>query len=163
MSERRSTILLADNHPMILTGLRKLLEPEFEAVEMSADGPELLAAAERLRPDLVITDIAMSGFNGIEAARRLQASFPRMKVLILSMYVELSYVKSAFDAGARGYVPKTSPPEEIEFAVREVLAGRFYVSPVVARAAITRATRHLTNPPPGGRLYRTVQPQRMLA
>jgi DNA-binding NarL/FixJ family response regulator len=162
MSEQRPRILLADNHPVILAGLRQLLEPKFEAVEMEADGPALLAAAERLRPDLVITDIAMSGFDGVEAIRRLQASFPQMKVLILSIHIQPSYVNAAFDAGACGYVPKTSPLEEVEFAVQEVLAGHFYVSPVVARAAI-HPRYALSHGPATGDRHRAVQPRWMLA
>ena len=104
----------------------------------------------------------MLGFDGIEVTRRLQASLPRTKVLILSIRVELSCVKAAFDAGACGYVPKTSPPEEVEFAVQEVLAGRFYVSPVVARAAIHPRYALSHGLATGGR-HRTVQPRRMLA
>lgn len=139
MSGQRPRILLADDHPMMLAGLRKLLEQEHEVVDAVTDGPALVAAAERWHPDLVITDVEMPGFNGIEATRRLQAVLPGLKVLILSIHAEPSYVRAAFDAGACGYLPKTSVPEEIERAVREVLANRFYVSPVVARAAVTGA------------------------
>ena len=136
MSERPPRILLADDHPMMLAGLRKLLEPEHEVVGAAIDGRELLAAAERLHPDLVITDVGMPGLDGIEATRRLQASVPGVKVLILSIHAEPSCVRAAFGAGAWGYLTKTSAPDEIEHAVREVLADRFYVSPAVARAAV---------------------------
>ena len=136
MSGRRPRVLFADDHPMILTGLRRLLEPELEMVGAVTDGLALLAAAERLHPDLVITDVAMPGLDGIAATRRLRASDPGLKVLILSIHAEPSYVRAAFDAGAWGYVTKTSDPEEIERAVQEVLADRFYVSPAVAGAAL---------------------------
>jgi DNA-binding NarL/FixJ family response regulator len=141
MSERRPRILLADDHPMMLVGLRHLLEPELEVVGAATDGWTLLAAAERLQPDLVIADIAMPGLDGIEATRRLQAAVPGARVLILTIHAEPSCVQAAFAAGAWGYLTKTSAPEEIERAVREVLADRFYVSPAVARAAIVRAAR----------------------
>lgn len=141
MPERQARILLADDHPMMLSGLCKLLEPELDIVGTVTDGQALLAAAERLLPDLVITDIEMPGLNGIEATRRLQASDPGVKVLILSIHAESSCVRAAFAAGARGYLTKTSAPEEIERAVHEVLADRYYVSPAVARAAVRKAAR----------------------
>jgi len=148
MSERRPRLLLADDHPMMLAGLRKLLEPELEVVGTATDGRALLAAAERLRPDLVITDVSMPGIDGIEATRRLQTAVPGVRVLVLSIHAEPSCVRAAFAAGACGYLTKTSAPEEIEGAVREVLADRFYVSPAVARAAIVTEPRDLASPPP---------------
>lgn len=120
----------------MLAGLRNLLETELEVVGAVADGWVLVEVAERLQPDLVITDVSMPGTNGIEATRLLQASAPEVRVLILSIHAEPSCVRAAFDAGAWGYLTKSSAPEEIEHAVREVLADRFYVSPAVARAAV---------------------------
>jgi len=133
---QRRRVLLADDHPVTLLGLRMLLEPELKVVGTVTGGQALLDAAERLRPDLVITDIAMSGFDGIEGTRWLQDSLPDVRVLILSLHTRPSWVRAAFEAGARGYLPKSSAPEEIELAVREVLADRFYISPAVARAAV---------------------------
>jgi DNA-binding NarL/FixJ family response regulator len=150
MSERRSRILLADDRPMMLAGLRKLLEPEIQVVGMATDGQTLLAAAESLRPDLVITDVEMPGLDGIEATRRLHTALPSVRVLILSIHAEPSWVRAAFDAGAWGYLTKTSAAEEIAHAVREVLADRFYVSPAVARAAIAGAARRVERPPQAG-------------
>ncbi len=135
-SERRPTVLLADDHPMMLEGLKKLLEPEFHVVAAVTDGRALLEIAARRRPDLVITDISMPEVNGIEATRRLQAAVPGTRVLILSFHAEPSWVRAAFDAGAWGYLTKSSAPEEIGVAIREVLQGRFYVSPRVARAVV---------------------------
>jgi len=147
MFERRPRAVLADDHPMMLTGLRKLLERELEVMETVTDGEALLAAAERRRPDLVITDVEMPGLDGIEATRRLQAILPEVKVLILSIHADPSCVRAAFEAGAWGYLSKTSAPEEIERAVREVLADRFYVSPSVARAAVARPCSFASLPP----------------
>jgi DNA-binding NarL/FixJ family response regulator len=137
MSESRPKVLLADDHPMMLQGLRKLLEPDCEVVGEVADGRALVEAAERLRPDLVIADISMPEVDGIEATRRLRAVSPGTCVLILSIYKEPSWVRAAFEAGARAYLTKSAAPEEIETAVREVLKGRFYISPVVTEAVIT--------------------------
>ena len=150
-SGRRPTVLLADDHPMMLAGLRKLLEPELEVVGTATDGLTLLAAAKRLRPDLVITDVSMPGLDGIEATRRLRTAVPGARVLILSIHAEPSCVRAAFEAGVCGYLTKTSAAEEVERAVREVLAGRFYVSPAVARAAvIPMACALLSLPPAAG-------------
>lgn len=150
MLERRSRVLLADHHPVTLAGLCKLLEPSCEVIGQVTDGLTLLAAAERLQPDLVIAGAGMPDLDGIEAIRRLSTGLPDMKILILSLHAEPSCVRAAFDAGARGYLPKTAVPEEIEHAVHEVLAGRFYISPVVARAVITRAARRPVASPPKG-------------
>ncbi|HEX4961527.1 MAG TPA: response regulator transcription factor [Thermoanaerobaculia bacterium] len=135
-AESRPRVLLADDHPLMLMGLKKLLEPACEVVGTVMDGRALLAAAERERPNLVITDISMPGIDGIAATRRLRELVPGLRVLILSFHSESSWVRSAFDAGACGYLVKSSAPEEIELAVREVLQDRFYVSPHVARAAL---------------------------
>jgi len=132
----RPRVLLADDHPMMLEGLRKLLEPEYEVIGMVADCHALLEAAKRLRPDLVVADISMPGLDGIEATRRLQVALPGVRILILSVHNEPSWVRAAFDAGACGYLTKTSAPEEIETAVREVLNGQYYVSPAVTRAVM---------------------------
>jgi DNA-binding NarL/FixJ family response regulator len=134
-------VLLADDHPMMLEGLRKLLEPDYDVVGVVTDGPALLKAAALLRPDLVIADISMPGMDGIEVTRRLLKVAPEARVLILSMHTEPSWVRSAFEAGAHAYLPKSAAPEEIELAVREVLKGRFYVSPEVTRAAVIFAVK----------------------
>jgi DNA-binding NarL/FixJ family response regulator len=141
MAETRPRLILADDHPMMLAGLRKLLAPGCEVVAEAADGRALLAAAERLRPDLVIADISMPGVDGLEATRRLQTSVPGARVLILSVHAEPSWVRAAFEAGACGYLTKAAVPEEIELAVRAVLDDRFYISPAVTRAMVSRGTR----------------------
>ena len=142
MSGSRPKVLLADDHPMMLQGLRKILEPDCEVVGEAVDGPALVEAARRLRPDLVITDISMPEVDGIEATRRLRTAAPETKVLILSIHTEPSWVRSAFDAGAHAYLPKTSASEEIETAVREVLKGRFYISPLVTQAMVAATREH---------------------
>jgi DNA-binding NarL/FixJ family response regulator len=138
---RRPRVLLADDHPMMLEGLRKLLEPSCEVVGGVTDGRALLAAVERLRPDLVVADISMPDLDGLEATRRLRAAHPGVRVLILSIYTEHSWVNAAFEAGASGYLTKTSAPEEIERAIRDVLEDRFFVSSAVTRGVVTAAVK----------------------
>jgi len=136
VTQRRARVLLADDHPLMLEGLIKLLEPELEVVGGVRDGGSLVAAAERLRPDLVITDIAMPEIDGIAATRRLRAIVPETRILILSIHTESPWIQEAFDAGAHGFLAKSCASEEIEIAVREVLKGRLYVSPEVASSLI---------------------------
>lgn len=143
MSGTRSKVLLADDHPMVLDGLRKLLEPDFEVVAAVMDGRELLKAAQKLRPDLVITDISMPLVDGLEATRRLRTAVPGARVLILSIHADPSWVREAFEAGACGYLTKISAPEEIGTAVREVLKGNFYVSPAVTRGVVDDAAKKI--------------------
>jgi DNA-binding NarL/FixJ family response regulator len=118
----------------MLEGLRDLLDPEFEIVGTAADGRALLELAEARRPDLVLADISMPGINGIEATRRLRHLLPQTRVLILSIHTDPEWVRAGFDAGAYGYLTKDSVPREIETAIREVLKGRFYLSPAVTQA-----------------------------
>jgi DNA-binding NarL/FixJ family response regulator len=141
LKKQRPRLVLADDHPMMLEGLRKLLEPGCEVIAQAADGHALLAAAERLRPDLVIADISMPGIDGIEVTRRLKAILPRTQVLILSVHTEPSWVRKAFEAGASGYLSKVSAPEEVELAVRALLQNRFYVSPLITRAVVSSLRR----------------------
>lgn len=120
----------------MLEGLRDLLNPGFEIVGMAKDGRALMELAEIQRPDLVLADISMPEINGIEATRRLRNLLPGTRVLILSIHTDPEWVRAAFDAGAYGYLTKDSAPKEIETAIREVLKGRFYLSPAVTRAFI---------------------------
>ena len=138
MGRRCPSILLADDHPMILEGLTKLLSTDFEIVGAVTDGQALLEAAKIHRPQLVIVDISMPGIDGLEAARRLRDSVPEARVLVLSFHTEPFWVRAAFEAGAHGYLPKTAVSTEIETAVREVLQGNCYVSPTVAHAVLDR-------------------------
>lgn len=123
---------------MMLEGLGKLLAPHFEVVGIATDGRALLEVAARLQPDLVIADISMPEIDGIEATRRLRATAPGIRVLILSIHGEPSWVRAAFAAGAWAYLTKSSVPDEIELAIREVLDGNPYISPKVALAAIVQ-------------------------
>jgi DNA-binding NarL/FixJ family response regulator len=128
----RPRILIADDHRIVVEGLKRLLDPEFDVLGAVADGRELLAAAEKLRPDVIVADISMPNLNGIEAARQIKKVHEKMKVVFLTMHPDVAYAASAFEAGASGYVLKHSAPDELVTAIREALQGRTYVTPLVA-------------------------------
>lgn len=126
---RRARVLLADNHELILEGLRKMLEPHHEIVGAVSDGRSLVDAALRLKPDLVILDVTLSRLSGIEAARQIRKILPRAKLLFLTHHANPAYLREALNAGAAGYVLKSSTRKEIQGAVSAALAGLTYISP----------------------------------
>jgi DNA-binding NarL/FixJ family response regulator len=128
----RIRVLLADDHKIVLEGLRSLLEPDFDLVGTVEDGRALVAEAEKLRPDVVVADISMPLLNGIEAVHQIKKTDPHMKVVFLTMHPDVTYATRAFEAGASGYVLKHSAPSELITAIREAVKGRTYVTPMIA-------------------------------
>ena len=128
----KPTVLLADDHRIMLEGLRTLLEPEFDLVGTVSDGRALLKAARVLDPDVVVLDISMPSLNGMEAARKLREFGLRARIVFLTMHPDTAYATRALDAGASGYVLKHSAPSELVTAIREALRGRTYVTPLIA-------------------------------
>jgi DNA-binding NarL/FixJ family response regulator len=141
----RIRLLLVDDHQLVRDGLRARLGDiaEFEIVGEAASGQEALAAAESLRPDLALVDVGLPDMNGIELASALGPRCPALRVLILSMYDSVGYVRSAMQAGARGYVLKDAPSAEIIAAIRAVAAGGVYFSSALT-AALTTASADAT-------------------
>jgi DNA-binding NarL/FixJ family response regulator len=133
---KRPRILLGDDHAIVLDGLRRILEPHCDIVGSAEDGRALVAAAEKLRPELVVADISMPLLNGIEAARQIRKAHPQTKVIFLTMHPDATYATEAFRAGASGYVLKNSAASELVTAIQEVLKGRTYLTPRVAKEAI---------------------------
>ncbi|MDP3089618.1 MAG: response regulator transcription factor [Nitrospira sp.] len=124
----RPRILLADDHPDLLMALRDLVGELGEVVGAVTDGQSLVQAAQRLKPDIIFTDISMPRMNGLEATRALQACLPQSRVIILTSHQEPAFVTVAFAAGARGYVlKKTALHAELAQALLHVLAGDRYV------------------------------------
>jgi DNA-binding NarL/FixJ family response regulator len=129
---KKPRLLLADDHRIVLEGLRGILEPEFDIVGAVEDGRTLVAEADRLKPDVVVADISMPGLNGIDAAGQIRKIDARIKIVFLTMHADVSYASGAFEAGASGFVLKHSAPQELITAIREAMHGRTYVTPLIA-------------------------------
>ena len=129
----RARVLLADDHPQVAEELRRLLEPEFEVVAVVADGHALLRQAEIVQPDVVVTDIAMPGGDGITVARELLARDPGTRVVLVTVHDDPELVERGYAAGALAYVLKVTAAHNLAPAVRAVLRGERYAS--------TRASR----------------------
>jgi DNA-binding NarL/FixJ family response regulator len=130
---QKPTLLLADDHTIVIEGLRKLLQSEFELVGAVGDGWALLEAAKKLSPDVIVADVSMPSLNGIDAVRRLKSASSTSKVVFLSMHMDVEIASEALRAGASAYVLKHSATEALSHAIWEALAGRTYVSPRIAR------------------------------
>jgi two-component system response regulator NreC len=133
-----TTIILADDHPIVRQGLKRLLEenPGFHIVGEAGDGLEAVQLVERLRPQVLITDVMMPGLTGLEVTRQVHERVPKTQVLVLSMYSNEAYVLEALKNGAAGFVLKDCAAEELVRAVREVADGRRYLSASLSERAI---------------------------
>lgn len=125
-------ILIADDHKMFAQGLEGLLEDEFVLAGTVADGQALVDEAQRLMPDVILVDISMPILNGLEAVRRLRQKGNSAKIIFLTMHTDDRLLAEAFRCGGAGYVLKQSAGEDLIFAIREVLAGHKYVTPLIA-------------------------------
>ena len=126
----RPRVLLADDHTLVLEGLRRILEDKCDLVGTVEDGRTLVEAAERLRPDVILLDISMPLLNGLEAARIVRTRVPEAKIIFLTMHADPTYAREAFRAGASGYLLKRSATSELAKAISVVLRGRPYVTPL---------------------------------
>ena len=124
-------VLLADRHHGMIEGIRSLLEAVFEAVIMVADPDSLLEGAHRMQPTLAVMELSLARQDGLQLLRRLRARCPNLKIIVLSMHDEPSVARSVLEAGARGYVLKSSLATDLLSAVEVVLAGGTYTSPAI--------------------------------
>ena len=130
-------VLLADDHPMFMQGLKGILERErLEVVGEAADGRTAVRLAEKYHPDVAVLDLAMPLLNGIDAAREIKVVSPNTGALLLTSYSEEQYVIDALRAGVSGYLLKTRAAEDLVQAIREVSRGTLYLSPGVSREVL---------------------------
>ena len=127
----RPTILLADDHHIVIEGLRHILEKDFDVIGVASDGQALVRAAANLKPDVIVADVSMPLLNGIEAARQIRKENPQARIVFLTMHPDPVYATEALDAGALGYVLKSAAGELLVTAIRQALEGRVYVTPAI--------------------------------
>jgi DNA-binding NarL/FixJ family response regulator len=148
----RTRVLICDDHALVRSGLRRLLElePDLMVVDEAADGEDAIERAGRLRPDVLLLDIVLPGRSGIEILPELLLISPQTRVLVLSMQDDPAYVRQAFAAGASGYLLKEAADGELVQAIHEVAAGRRYVHPLLGArlAAAEAASDELTQSDP---------------
>lgn len=134
----KARLILADDHSVLRSGLRMLLESQgdFEVVGEAPDGEAAVAMVRSLKPDLVIMDISMPGMDGMEATRQVKAVAPAVKVLVLTMHDDAGYLREVLAAGASGYVLKKAIDSELVSAIRAVLRGEMFVYPTMTRALV---------------------------
>lgn len=138
-------ILLADDHSVMRTGLRLVLErqADFQVVGEASDGREAIALAQQHRPEVVVMDVTMPNLNGIEAARQISTAQPETNIVMLSMHSDEAYVLRALKAGARGYLLKESAESDLIAAIRAVHSGKAFFSPAVSRMLVEDYIRQL--------------------
>lgn len=129
---KRPRVLLADDHRMVAEGLKSLLSDDFELVGDVQDGHALVAAAKKLRPDVIVADITMPQLNGIDALHQLKKHDPDVKVVFLTMHQDRAYARRALEAGAAGFVVKHAAPDELVMAINAALKGKTFITPALA-------------------------------
>ncbi len=137
--ESRSTarLLIADDHKLLAEACKGILEPEFDVVGIVTDGRSLLKAAASLRPDVIVLDISMPHLNGLDAGEQIKHKMPSVKLVFLTMTMTAEVAAEAFRRGASAYVLKHSAAEELLTAIRKVVHGESYLSPLIARETVT--------------------------
>jgi DNA-binding NarL/FixJ family response regulator len=131
---QKPTVLIADDHTMIVDAFRKLLEPYYDIVATVADGRALLEKAPELKPDVIIVDIGMPCLNGLAAGQRLRQTLPRSRIIFVTMNEDGDLASEALRSGASGYLLKSSAGSELLKALHETLRGRKYVTPLIKQA-----------------------------
>ena len=132
----RPRVLLADDHTLLLGAFEKLLSEECDIVGQVTDGRALVAAAEKLKPDLIVLDISMPLLNGLEAGRQIKQRLKDVRLVFLTMNEDADLAAEAFRSGASGYLLKRSAASELLTAIREVVQGRSYITPLVAEGLV---------------------------
>jgi len=143
MSEKKITVLLADDHALVRRGFRRILEDDdaIAVVGEAANGDEAIALAKSLKPSVVVMDVAMPGTNGLAATKKILADDPSVAVLMLSMHSEETLVRQSLDTGARGYILKNALDLDLAGAVKKVAAGETVVDPTVNKPPSLKGER----------------------
>lgn len=148
----KAKVLLADDHALVADGLVNLMKDDFDLVGVVHDGRALVDAADRLRPDVIVTDITMPVMNGLDAIRQIRTRRPDARVVVLTMHRDAHLAAEAFRCGASGYLLKISSSEELIAAIREVAQGRSYVTTMMTKDLIGA----LMNPASGAQQERAL-------
>jgi len=154
----RPRVLLADDHALLLGALEKLLSAECEVVGQVADGRALVEAADRLKPDVIVLDISMPNLNGLEAGRQIKQRLRSVKLVFITMNEDPDLAAEAFRAGASGYLLKQSAATELMAAIRQVMQGRSYVTPLMTEGLMEA----LMQPPEHGQTELTPRQREIL-
>lgn len=143
MKSKPISILLADDHSIVLDGLKRILEDHDDLVVVAEaeDGEQAVRLALEKRPDVAVVDISMPGLDGLEVLARLRVQAEEIPVIMLTMYEEEQYMFRALESGARGYITKRSAPDQLVHAVRKVVSGKRYVPEEMAEAMAGRLAR----------------------
>jgi DNA-binding NarL/FixJ family response regulator len=134
----KTTILIADDHALVREGIRALLslQDDLEILDEAANGKEAVEKAERLKPDIILMDIAMPGLGGLEATIEIKKTNPDTKILVLSQYDDQEYVRRLLKAGVSGYILKQSVGKDLISAIRAVAKGEFYLYPTITSGVV---------------------------
>jgi DNA-binding NarL/FixJ family response regulator len=149
-------VLIADDHRLVLEGIKRIVETECEIAGTVTTGRDLVSAADELNPDVILLDIAMPLLNGIEAARQIRRKNAFVKIIYVTMQVNRDYVREAFEAGASGYVLKQAAASDLLTAIRDVLEGRYFVSPMISDRFLGHVPPADQNP---SKLFKSLTPR----
>jgi DNA-binding NarL/FixJ family response regulator len=149
MTEKRISILIADDHPIVSAGFKQVLSdtPDLVVADEAGNGQEVLQYLKKKKYDVVLLDISMPGKSGLEILKELKTDYPQLPVLILSIYPEEQYAIRALRAGASGYLTKASAPNELISAIRKISAGGRYISASLAEKLATYLNADMTKSP----------------
>jgi two-component system, NarL family, response regulator NreC len=145
---RKIRVLLADDHAIVRKGFRLILaqQEDIEVVGEASDGEQVVEQARRLKPDVVVLDVAMPRRSGVEATRQLRQNCPECAILILSMHADAPYVRETLRAGAKGYLLKNAIESDLVRAVRAVASGEGFLSPTISATVLSDYQKHVPDP-----------------
>lgn len=140
-------VMLVDDHSIVRAGLRRIIEEteDIEVITEASNGREAIRLAHQHPPDIAIIDISMPDLDGLEVTGRLLTDYPRLPILILTMYEEAQYAIKAIEVGAKGYITKKSAPEQLVAAIRKVFDGQLYITEQVAEVLALRVAKKSQN------------------